>query len=297
MQSPVPRSPGRRFRNRSASNGRGSSASCRRVVGERKSFMWAHGGEADDVAVGTDAARNFAAELQQDARRICVRIGDLQGGVGLEIADVRQTVRGIAKPASGGLASARCGMTVAAAAPAAATPAPERNQRRPISTLRSHLFMRFPIARMNNGETVAKAAPCGGLANRPAKSTGAPQSRIRMSVIPNTPSEGGLAIRTELERRVGPSLSSFSGQLSRPRVLGFDLIAVHLFPERGARNLEPLRRFADLSAGLAKHTLDLALFRRVANGSERKDRIASSTGAAATRETGRPASATGPSRD
>ena len=60
--------------------------------------MRADGGEADDVAVGTDAARNFAAELQQDARRVSVGIGDLQGGVGLEIADVRQAIRGIAEP-------------------------------------------------------------------------------------------------------------------------------------------------------------------------------------------------------
>src|SRR5579863_3307425 len=34
-------------------------------------------------------------------------------------------------------------MTLAAAAPAAATPAPDRNHRRPMSTCRSHLFMRF----------------------------------------------------------------------------------------------------------------------------------------------------------
>ena len=60
--------------------------------------MRADGREADDVAVRTNAARDFAAELQQDAWRIRVGIGDLQGGVGFEVAHVREAVYGIAQP-------------------------------------------------------------------------------------------------------------------------------------------------------------------------------------------------------
>ena len=115
----------------------------RGVVTERKSLVRADRREADDVAVRPDAARNLATELEQDAGRVGVRISDLQRLVGFEVADIRKAVRRIAEPEQAAAPPPPCcGMTVAAAAPAAATPAPDKNHRRPISTLRSHLFMR-----------------------------------------------------------------------------------------------------------------------------------------------------------
>ena len=51
--------------------------------------------EADDVAVGTYAALDGLAKLQQHARCIGIRIGDRQRLVGLEILDVSEPCRGV----------------------------------------------------------------------------------------------------------------------------------------------------------------------------------------------------------
>ena len=99
---------------------------------------------------------NYLGELYLVGRQdfpFLSAIGGLTGGK----ETFAKRFAGYVSRASGAAASARCGTTAAAAAPAAATPAPDRNQRRPISTLRSHLFMRFPIARTNNGERPRKS--------------------------------------------------------------------------------------------------------------------------------------------
>ena len=55
------------------------------VVIERKTLVRTCGREADDVAVGADAARNALAELEQNARRIRIRIRDGQRLVRFEM--------------------------------------------------------------------------------------------------------------------------------------------------------------------------------------------------------------------
>ena len=42
--------------------------------------------------VGADAARNLRAELEENARRVGVGIGDVERLVGLEVADVGETI-------------------------------------------------------------------------------------------------------------------------------------------------------------------------------------------------------------
>ena len=68
--------------------------------GERKALMRADGREADDVAIGADARRDTFAELEQDARRIGIRIGDLHGFIDFQIADIGEPVRRIIDPRS-----------------------------------------------------------------------------------------------------------------------------------------------------------------------------------------------------
>jgi hypothetical protein len=65
----------------------------------------AHDRERDDVAIRSDAALGRVAEFQENARRIFVRIGNVERLVDTEIVDVGETVAGIvdAGPALCGL--------------------------------------------------------------------------------------------------------------------------------------------------------------------------------------------------
>ena len=138
LRWPGPRSAGRPPRSRTASSGRAVHGPVAGVVVERKTLVRAGGREADDVAVGADAARHPFAQLQQHAGRIRVRIGDVQGLVGLEVGDVGEAVGGIVDPCRCGRGFRLwTGTTVVTATPAAARPAPPMNLRRPTSTIRS----------------------------------------------------------------------------------------------------------------------------------------------------------------
>ena len=64
------------------------------VVAERKALVRADGGEADDIAIRADTGRHTPAKFQQHARSIPVGIGNVQGLVGLEVANVGEPVRG-----------------------------------------------------------------------------------------------------------------------------------------------------------------------------------------------------------
>jgi hypothetical protein len=57
-------------------------------VAEREALVRAQGREGDDVAIGTDAAFDLAAELDDDTGRVRIGIGDLYRIVDLEVFDV-----------------------------------------------------------------------------------------------------------------------------------------------------------------------------------------------------------------
>ena len=63
------------------------------------------------------------------------------------------------------------------------------------------------------------------------------------------------------------------GVRSFDTVLSLDLVAVHLLPERRARNLKPLCSLDDVTARIAKDALDLPLLRRIPHCGEREDGI------------------------
>ena len=65
------------------------------VVVERVALVRADGREADDVAVRPGAALHALAELDEDAGRVAVRIGDVQRLVDLEVLDVAELGRRI----------------------------------------------------------------------------------------------------------------------------------------------------------------------------------------------------------
>ena len=90
---------GRRARNRSASSGRGSSASCRRRCSRAGSPCAGRCVVKPTMSPsGPTPPATFAAELDEDAGRIGVRIGDFHRLVGLEVADIRKAVRWITEP-------------------------------------------------------------------------------------------------------------------------------------------------------------------------------------------------------
>ena len=62
------------------------------VVRKRKSLVRTGRGEADNVAVRASARRDARAELDQDARRIVVRVGDKQWLIDLEIMHIAEPV-------------------------------------------------------------------------------------------------------------------------------------------------------------------------------------------------------------
>src|SRR6266403_2649373 len=70
----------------------------RAVVVERKALVRTGCRKADNVAGGTDAARDTLAELEQHAGRIRIRIGDRQGLVRLEIGDIGKAVGRVIDP-------------------------------------------------------------------------------------------------------------------------------------------------------------------------------------------------------
>ena len=223
----------------------------------------------------------------------------LAGRVGLEVADVRQAVCRIAEPRE--WRAGVCPLWNDGRGGRAG----RGDARRRIGTSdgRYRLCDRTascvpPIAPANNGESDRKSAPCRGRGNKSSvKSNGRPPelpTSPGRPDIPNTPRRKAVqTIRTSRER---PCDLRSARALSRSH-FRLDAIAAHLFPQRRARNFEPLRRFADLPAGFAEHALDLPLFRRVANRGERKDRIAFfDPRIRGVRERDRPASATGQSR-
>ena len=54
--------------------------------------MRTDGGEADDVAIGADAGWNAYAELDEDAGRVSVRVGDVDRLIDLEVVDIAEPV-------------------------------------------------------------------------------------------------------------------------------------------------------------------------------------------------------------